>query len=128
MKAIVCTKYGAPDVLQLRDVEKPIPKDDEVLISVHTATATAASLAGRTGKPAFVRLFSGLTKPKKNILGQELAGEIEAIGKAVKRSKEDNEMFSKGRLTDVMSLEEFLQLHREAILASVPFTPARKSG
>jgi NADPH:quinone reductase-like Zn-dependent oxidoreductase len=93
MKAIVCTKYGAPDVLQLQEVEKPVPKDNEVLIRVRTATATAASLAGRTGKPAFVRLFSGLTKPKKNILGQELAGEIEAIGRAVKRFKVGDKVF-----------------------------------
>ena len=84
MKAIVCTKYGAPDVLQLQEVEKPVPKDNEVLIKVHAATATASGLNGRKGEPFFVRFFIGLTKPKKNILGSELAGEIEAVGKDVK--------------------------------------------
>ncbi len=93
MKAIVCTKYGAPDVLQLQEVEKPVPKHNEVLIKVHAATATAAGLNGRTGKPSFIRFFMGLTKPKKNILGQELAGEIEAVGKEVKLLKEGDQVF-----------------------------------
>jgi NADPH:quinone reductase-like Zn-dependent oxidoreductase len=93
MKAIVCTKYGAPDVLQLQEVEKPVPKDNEVLIKIHAAAATAAGLIGRKGEPFFVRLFSGLTKPQKNILGQELAGEIEAVGKDVKLFKEGDQVF-----------------------------------
>ncbi len=92
MKAIVCTKYGAPDVLQLQEVEKPVPKDNEVLIKVYAATATAAGLTGRKGEPFFVRFFMGLTKPKKNILGQELAGEIEAVGKEI--SREDKKFLS----------------------------------
>ena len=93
MKAIVCTKYGAPDVLQLQEVERPVPKDNEVLIKVHAATATTAGLIGRKGEPFFVRFFMGLTKPKKNILGQELAGEIEAVGKDVKLFKEGDQVF-----------------------------------
>ena len=93
MKAIVCTKYGAPDVLQLQEVDKPVPKDHEVLINVHAATATAAGLSGRTGKPFFARFFTGLTKPKKNILGAELAGEIEDVGKDIKLFKEGDQVF-----------------------------------
>ena len=93
MKAIVCTKYGAPDVLQLQEVEKPVPKDNEVLINVHAATATAAGLNGRKGEPFFTRFFTGLTKPKKNILGIELAGEIEAVGNDVKLFKEGDQVF-----------------------------------
>ena len=69
MKAIVCTKYGAPDVLQLQEVEKPVPNDNEVLIRVQATVATTAGLSGRTGKPTFTRLFSGLTKPKKRYSG-----------------------------------------------------------
>ena len=93
MKAIVCTKYGAPDVLQLQELEKPVPKDNEVLIKVYAATATASGLNGRKGEPIFARLLMGLTKPKKNILGAELAGEIEAIGREVKLFNEGDQVF-----------------------------------
>ncbi len=93
MNAIVCTKYGPPEVLQLQEVEKPVPNDNEVLIKVHAAAATAAGLTGRKGAPFFTRLFTGLTKPKKNILGMELAGEIEAVGKDVKLFKMGDQVF-----------------------------------
>ncbi len=93
MKAIVCTKYGPPEVLQFQDVEKPVPKENEVLIKVHASTATTAGLSGRQGKPFVARLFTGLTKPKKNILGMELAGEIEAVGNDVKLFKEGDQVF-----------------------------------
>lgn len=83
MKAIVCTEYGSPDVLQLQQVDKPVPNDDEVLVKMVASTATTAGLTGRTGKPIVARLFSGLTKPKNNILGIEFSGEIAAVGKYV---------------------------------------------
>ncbi len=93
MKAMVCTKYGEPDVLQLQEVEKPVPANNEVLIKVHAATATAAGVIGWTGKPYFTRLFFGLTKPRKAILGQELAGVIEAVGPDVKSFKVGDKVF-----------------------------------
>jgi NADPH:quinone reductase-like Zn-dependent oxidoreductase len=93
MKAMVCTKYGSPDVLQLREVEKPVPTSNEVLIKVHAATVTTASVIGRTGKPYFVRLFFGFSKPRNPILGQELAGEIEAIGSDVKSFEIGDKVF-----------------------------------
>ena len=93
MKAMVCTEYGSPDVLQLQEVEKPVPTGSEVLIKVHAAAATAASVIGRAGKPHFVRLFFGLIKPRKPILGQELAGEIAAIGSDVKSFKVGDNVF-----------------------------------
>ena len=93
MKAIVCTKYGAPDVLQLQEVEKPVPRDNEVLIKIYAATATASGLNGRKGEPIFARLLMGLTKPRKNILGAELVGEIEAVGKEVKLFNEGDQVF-----------------------------------
>ena len=99
MKAIVVTKYGPPEVLQLQEVEKPVPKDNEVLIKVHAAVATTAGLGGRTGKPLFGRLFTGLTKPKKNILGIELAGEIAAVGKDVKLFNKGDQVFGMTGLT-----------------------------
>jgi len=87
MKAIVYTKYGPPEVLQLKEVEKPVPKDNEVIIKVMASTVTATDCVFRRGEPKFSRLFTGLTKPKNQILGSEFAGEIEAVGKNVKLFK-----------------------------------------
>ena len=86
MKAIVCTKYGPPDVLQLREVEKPTPKDDEVLIRIYAATVTSGDVRIRssTYSPWFWlpgRIMFGLRKPRNKIPGNELAGEIELVAK-----------------------------------------------
>lgn len=92
MNAVVCTAYGDPDVLQLQQVDKPFPKDGEVLIKVHATAATAASLNGRKGTPAFIRLFTGLRAPKKNILGQEISGIVKSVGKRVTQFKVGDEV------------------------------------
>jgi 2-desacetyl-2-hydroxyethyl bacteriochlorophyllide A dehydrogenase len=100
VKAIVWTKYGPPDVLQLKEVEKPTPKDNEVLIRIYAATAGAWDCEARVLKfPLFLgipmRLYVGLIRPTRiTILGQELAGEIESVGKDVKSSKEGDQVFA----------------------------------
>ena len=87
MKAIVYTEYGPPDVLQLKEVEEPVPKDNEVLIRVYAATVGLSDLMTLKGAPFFARFFTGLIRPKNPIPGAEFSGEIEAIGKDVKRFK-----------------------------------------
>jgi len=93
MKAIVYTKYGAPDVLELKEVEKPTPKDDEVLVKVHAVSANAADLHLLRGDPFLFRLMSGLLKPKNTILGADIAGRVEAVGKNVKEFQPGDEVF-----------------------------------
>jgi len=93
MKAIIYTKYGSPDVLELKEVEKPTPGDDEVLIRVCATTVTATDCIFRKGDQFLSRLFTGLIKPKYTILGDVLAGEIEEIGKNVKSFKDSDRVF-----------------------------------
>ncbi len=93
MKAIVYTKYGSPDVLQLKDVAKPIPKDNEVLIRIYATTVNRTDCATIRAKPFFARLLTGIFKPKKQIPGTEFAGNIEGIGKNVKSLKVGDKVF-----------------------------------
>ena len=93
MKAIVYTKYGPPDVLQLKEVEKPVPMDNEVLIKVHATTVNRTDNATIKAIPFFARLITGLFKPKKHIPGTEFSGEIEAAGKNVSSLKIGDRVF-----------------------------------
>jgi NADPH:quinone reductase-like Zn-dependent oxidoreductase len=93
MKAMVCTTYGSPDVLQLKQVAKPTPKDKEVLIKVHAAVVGPSDCAFRKGDPFIVKFIYGLVRPKFAILGVEFAGEIEAVGKDVTLFQKGDQVF-----------------------------------
>ena len=94
MKAIICTKYGLPDVLKLEEIQKPTPGDDEVLVEVHAASVTFSSVMGVTGEPFAGRLTGmGLLKPKQKIPGGDIAGRVEAVGRNVKQFQPGDEVF-----------------------------------
>ncbi len=94
MKASVYTRYGPPDVLELREVEKPTPKDDEVLVQIRAASVNFADASFVRGKPFMVRMMGqGLLKPKHTILGSDMAGRVEAVGKDVVQLKPGDEVF-----------------------------------
>jgi NADPH:quinone reductase-like Zn-dependent oxidoreductase len=117
MKAVQFARYGPPDVLQLTEVEKPVAGDNEVLIKVHAASVTYAELGFRRGKPYIVRLFMGLTRPKKPNLGVELAGDVESVGKDVKLFKEGDQVFG---YSGAGAHAEYLCMPEDGVLALKP--------
>jgi len=93
MKAIVYERYGSPDVLELKEVEKPVPKDNEILIKVYAASVNDWDWGLLRGKPFVNRLLFGLLKPKIKILGVDIAGQVEAVGRNVKKFQPGDEVF-----------------------------------
>jgi NADPH:quinone reductase-like Zn-dependent oxidoreductase len=93
MKAVVYTKYGPPDTLQLKDVAKPVPRGNEVLVKVYATTVNRTDCATIRAKPFFARIFTGILKPKKQTPGTEFAGRIEAIGQSVTSLKVGDRVF-----------------------------------
>ena len=115
MKAIVCTKYGPPDVLQLKEVDKPTPKENEILIKIFATTVTAGDITTRSGMKGipplmrfFAKLMTGFGKPKKPILGMEFAGEIEEVGNDVTLFKKGDQVFGTPTGLDVGTYTEYM--------------------
>lgn len=121
MKAIICTKYGPPDVLQLEEVEKPTPNDNEVLIEVHAASLNKADWYVMRGEPFLVRLMDGgLFKPKHKIIGSDIAGKVEAVGKNVKQFQPGDEVFGNLSSYGRGGFAEYVCAHEDA-LAHKPY-------
>jgi NADPH:quinone reductase-like Zn-dependent oxidoreductase len=93
VKAVVCDRYGPPEVLRLEEVARPVPKDNEVLVKVHATSVTRTDCGNRAAKPFLLRVFTGLRRPKRRIPGMELAGVVEAVGAAVTEFEVGDEVF-----------------------------------
>ncbi len=124
MRAVVCTKYGPPEVLQLRELEKPAPKHDEVRIKIHATAVTSSDCIIRSlNVPASMwipaRLVVGITKPRKPVLGMVLAGEIETVGKDVRSFVEGDQVFGFDRFA-FGAYAEYKCLREGGVLASKP--------
>lgn len=135
MKAITVSRYGGPEVLTVDEISKPLPSDDEVLIRVKATSLNAADWHIMRGEPKFYRVVLGLTKPKYNILGADVAGIVEAVGKNVTQFREGDEVFGDlaahnfGAFAEYVCAPEKMVARKPSVLsfeeaASVPLAAA----
>ncbi len=132
MRAVTYHQYGAPDVLKLEDVAKPVPKNDEVLVKIHTVSLNASDFELLTGKPLYTRIF-GLFSPRRSILGSDIAGTVEAVGSNVKAFNPGDAVFGDifdhmGGLADYASVPESVLTHKPAGMTFVEAAAAPQAG
>jgi NADPH:quinone reductase-like Zn-dependent oxidoreductase len=119
MKAAVYTRYGSPDVIAIKDVQKPTPGDDQVLIRVRATTVNRTDCAALRGTPRLARVIYGLRGPKNPVLGNEFAGEVESIGNAVTTFKPADKVFGYNDLT-YGSHAEYVTMPERGMIAIMP--------
>ena len=119
MQAAVHTRYGPPDVVRVMDVPTPVPKDDEVLVKVHATTVNRTDCGYRAAKPFFIRAFTGLVRPRRTILGNEFAGQIEAVGPAVTSFVVGDRVFGYDD-TACGAHAQYLAVRQDASVALIP--------
>jgi len=120
MKAVVLTRFGSPDVLQLKEVEKPIPKDKEVLLKVHATAINDWDWQFMRGRPFALRLIFGIFKPKVEILGAEVSGRVEAVGKNVKGFQPDDDVYGDISESGFGGFAEYVCAHEDALARKPP--------
>jgi NADPH:quinone reductase-like Zn-dependent oxidoreductase len=120
MRAVVYDRYGPPEVQKLEEVERPVPKPDELLVKIHATTVTRTDCGVRAGKPFLVRVFFGLRRPKQRILGTELAGEVAAIGAAVREFAVGDHIFGSTKAFQSGAHAEFVCVQEDAPVAHKP--------
>ena len=121
MKAIISTKYGGPEILKLKEVEKPSPKDNEVRVKIYATSVTKAETMMRTGKPYLGRLIMGFSKPKNPISGTSFAGVIESVGKDVSLFKLGDNVFGES-IDSFGTYAEFVCVLEDGMIAELPNT------
>ena len=119
MKAAVQTRYGPPEVVRISEVEKPTPKDNEVLVKVHATTVNRTDCACRAARPFFMRLFTGLTRPRATVLGNEFAGLVEAVGSGVTSFEVGDRVFGYNE-GPFGAHAEYLSIRQDASMATLP--------
>lgn len=118
MKAIQSKIYGSPEVFELSEVQKPIPQANEILVRNYATTVTAADIMMRTGLPVIGRLYTGIRKPKRTILGFEFAGEVVEVGKSVSLFKAGDKVF--GGTTNLGGYAEFICVSEKDVITTMP--------
>jgi len=120
VRAVVCDRYGPPEVQRIAEVERPVPRADEVLVKIHATTVTRTDCGIRAGKPFLVRFFFGLRRPKQPILGTELAGEVAGVGAKVSEFVVGDQVFGSTNAFRTGAHAEFICLPESGPLAQIP--------